>query len=174
MIGPGSGRRSTAASADRIVALDPRVLAEETGEVVGFIYGFACSSLRGPLDSGEDASRRRIVALEDVSPDPGEHQALEPVRGGDRGPQQRQRAEREPDRVDRTVGQHFEDPCCQVGVLGRVVRLGSGAVTEQVDAEDVTAGVGEQGGEATALPGRRERAAPPVHEDHRDRHDPAA
>ena len=52
--------------------------------------------------------------------------------------------------------------------------FGRGAVAEQVDADHVAAGVGEQVGEAAALPGRLERATPAVHEDHRDRHDHAA
>jgi hypothetical protein len=38
-------------------------------------------------------------------------------------------------------------------------------VAEQVDADDVEAGILEQRGEAAALPGRFERPTPPVHED---------
>ena len=166
VIGPGIGPSQHGRERERVVALDVRVLAEETSEVV--------VRLGRALDPGEDPRRGRVVALEDVAPDAGEHDAMEAVRGSDRRPQQRQRAEREPDRVDRVVGERGDDPGGQVGVLRRVVRLGRGTVAEQVDADHLAAGVGQQGGEAAALPRRRERAAPPVHEDHRDRHGPAA
>ena len=135
-------------------------------------HGFACSSLCRTLDSGEDARRRRVVALEDVAADPGEHQALEPFRRGDRGPQQRERTERETDRVDRPVWQRVDDAGSQVGVRRGIVRLRRGAVTQQVDPDHVPTGIGQQGGETGPLPGGRERTTPPVHEDHWDRHGP--
>ena len=121
--GPGIGPSQHGRERESVVALDVRVLAEETSEVV-VRFGRA-------LDPGEDPCRGRVVALEDVAPDAGEHDAMEAVRGSDRRPQQRQRAEREPDRVDRVVGERGDDAGGQVGVLRRVMWLGRGTVAER-------------------------------------------
>ena len=108
-----------------------------------------------------------VVALEQVAPDARQHDALEQLGPAGGQAQRRDRAEREADDVDRPVGQGVGDARRHVGVLGRVVRLGGLAVAEQVDADDLAAGVGEQLGEPALAPRRLERPAPPVDEDDR-------
>ena len=95
------------------------------------------------------AGRLLGIVLEDVAADAREDQAAERAGRRDRDAEQRQRSEREPDRVDRTVGGRIDgigDPGAEVGVGLGCVRLGRRAVTEQVDPDHVR--------------GRRLRAAP--------------
>ena len=164
---PGVGPSQHGRERQRVVALDvaywPNRRARLSSEALG-----------SALDPGEDPRRGRVVALEDVAPDAGEHEAMEAVRGAIA--------------ACSSVSAPSENPTASTGPSGRASTIravrsayaagscgfGRGAVAEQVDADHLAAGVGEQGGEAAALPGRRERATPPVHEDHRDRHGPAA
>ena len=79
--------------------------------------------------------------------------------------------EREADGVDGLVGQCVDHPRRQVGVGLGIVRLRSGAVAEQIDADHRPARIAQQLGEPVRLPRRLERATPSMHENHRRRHD---
>jgi len=98
--------------------------------------------LAAALDGGDDATCHLLVGLEDVAAHPGEHQSAEASRIGDRNSQQGLRAEREADRVTRSVGERLDHPGGEIGVLVRVVRFGCRAMAEQVDSDNVASGVG--------------------------------
>ena len=152
-----------AAQRRRVVPRLRRVLSEQPRHVV------ASSTRRVAAagDRGDDASRHLVVALEHVAPDARQHEPAEATRLGDRSPQQGVRAEREADRVDGPVGERGDDAIGEVGVGVWVVRLGRCAVAEQIDADHLPPGVGEQVGEPRSLPRGGERPAPSVHEHHR-------
>ncbi len=100
------------------------------------------------LDRRDDRRGRLVVALEDVASDARQNQTPEQLGSGDRQTQQCDGAQREADRVHRTVGERIDDSGAEVGVRGDVVGFGRRTVPEQVDADDVTSGIGEQRGEA--------------------------
>ena len=144
----------TAASASAVVAR----LRRRTGRTAGpsLSSGSPVPSTPARIRLPRSSSRSNTLR-----PMPGEHEALEPL-GAARVARRssRDRAEREADDVDRPVGQGVDDAGGQVGVLGRVVRLRRRAVAEQVDADHLAAGVGEQLGEP-ALAARSSANDPP-------------
>ena len=152
---------------DRVVALDPRVLAEQTGEVVVFIRLGRRPRLPARMRAVAASSRSKTLRPIPASTRRWNRSgAAIAVRSSVSAPSENPTASTGP------VWQRLDDPGGQVGVRRRLVRLRRGAVTQQVDADHVAAGIGQQGGETAALPRGRERSTPAVHEDHGDRHGP--
>ena len=108
-----------------------------------------------------------MVAFEHVAPDPGEHDPFEAIGVVHGCAQQRKSTQREADRSDRFLRQCFDDTVGEVRIRLGIVRLGCGAVAEEVDADRGLAAVLEERREAVALPGRLERPTPTVHQHHR-------
>ena len=90
---------------------------------------------RGPRGRRRSAGARASSASNTLRPMPASTSRLKRCGCAHGQAQQRHRPEREADRVDRLVGQRVDHPRRQVGVGLRVVRLGCGAVAEQVDAD---------------------------------------
>ena len=143
----------------RVVAGLRRVLANSRATL--------SSELATALDRRDDASGHLLVGFEHVASDPCQHEPAEARGIGDRGAQQGLRAEREPDRVARPLGEGVDDSTRQVGIRLWVVRFGGRAVAQQIDADHFPAGIGEQVGEPGPLPRRCERSTPAVNEHHR-------
>lgn len=98
------------------------VLGKETGDVVIWV-GRA-------IERGQDALRARVVRAKYVLTNASENQTIEPVWFKTCQTQQRERAERESDRVHWFVWEYIGDTCGEVGVCRGVMWLGRFAVAE--------------------------------------------
>ncbi len=127
-------------------------------------------------DGIHDAPQAVGVLAEEVRADTADHDAPEALGHPAGQLQQGGCAEGEPDGVDLPVaGQGLADAGGQVGVGLGLVRLGRGAMAEEVDPDHRAAGVLQEGLPPRSLPGGGERPAPAVDEDHRFRaHGPDA
>ena len=140
------------------------VLGEQQGVGVG-VVGVA-------IDRRGDAFASPVVGPQHVLADTCQHQSAEPVWLLSGDAQQGHCPQREAHRIDGFVGQVLDDACSEVGVRLGFVGFRCLAMTEQVDADHRTAEVGDEFGEAAALPCGGERAAPAVHEYDRRSHEP--
>ena len=140
------------------------VVDEEAGDVRR-VGGELAGSRR--LEGVDDHGDLRRIVLEDVAPDTSQYQRMETLGMTQGGTEQCEGPEREADGVDRSVGQGGEQPGLQIGVGLGVMGLGRCPVTEEVDADRLATGIGEESHQAGPFPGLGGRSAPPVDEDHR-------
>jgi hypothetical protein len=83
-----------------------------------------------------------------------------------RRPEQRDRSERKPDRVDRVVVTYSrEQRTCDVFVVGWDMRLARRSVTRQVEGENLAACFLQQVDQTASQPRALERACPTMHEE---------
>ena len=116
-----------------------------------------------------EGGRLGIAPLHALLAYAGHHDAAETFRAAPDGTQQRDRPHREADGVDNlAIGRkRREDPALEVGVGPRVMRLRGRAMPDQIDLDDLSAGIGEQVWPAVASPVEVERGSEPVDEQNR-------
>jgi 5-deoxy-5-amino-3-dehydroquinate synthase len=111
------------------------------------------------------------IRVEEAVADARDHNATKPVWVLRCGVQQRHRAQGKADRIDWVGGEGLHDPGAEVVVRLWLVRLGGGAVTQEVDADHVgPADIAEEHVPPGTLPGGGVRATPAVNEDNRSSH----